>query len=103
MCVCNDKYRNLFDNIKTRVGNQRLGDADAFGGLIVLQQRGHDEHGVDYEECVLNGELRGVEHHGADSRYTSRNYLVRQEEHREGERVEHQPEGDVEVVFGFTN
>ena len=40
MCVC--KYKNLFDNIKTRVGNQRLGDADAFGGLIVLQQRGHD-------------------------------------------------------------
>ena len=40
MCVC--KYKNLFDNIKTRVGNQRLGDADAFGGLIVLQEGGHD-------------------------------------------------------------
>lgn len=45
---CNDslllsvccKYRNLFDNIKTRVGNQCLGDADAFGCLIVLKQSG---------------------------------------------------------------
>ena len=42
MCVCNDKYRNLFDNIKTRIGNQRLGDADAVGGLEILQQGGHD-------------------------------------------------------------
>ena len=40
MCVC--KYKNLFDNIKTRIGNQRLGDADAVGGLVVLQQRRHD-------------------------------------------------------------
>ena len=40
MCVCNDKYRNLFDNIKTRVGNQRLGDADAFGGHVRFRVHG---------------------------------------------------------------
>ena len=40
MCVCNDKYRNLFDNIKTRIGNQRLGDADAFGGHVRFRVHG---------------------------------------------------------------
>ena len=42
MCVCNDKYRNLFDNIKTRIGNQRFGNADTFGGLEVFEQGGDD-------------------------------------------------------------
>ena len=33
---------NLFDNIKTRIGNQRFGNADAFGGLEVFEQGGDD-------------------------------------------------------------
>ena len=40
--MCESKYKNLFDKIKTRVGNQHFGDADAFGGLEILQQRRHD-------------------------------------------------------------
>ena len=30
--------RRTWDEVKARVGTKRLGDADAFGGLIVLQE-----------------------------------------------------------------